>query len=111
MKRLIQVGNLAESVDSSVLQQLFEVHGAVRSALINRHMETGQSTGVGFVEMGTEEAGEAAIAALNYREHRGQTLSVCWSVASDHQPAGHHQMLGPMNMANDGVLRKPADRQ
>jgi len=111
MKRLIQVGNLADSVDSSALQQLFEVHGAVRSALINRHMETGQSTGVGFVEMGTDEAGAAAIAALNCREHRGQTLSVCWSVASHHQPAGHHPMFGPRNMTNDEAVGKPADRQ
>lgn len=101
MTRLIQVGNLLDTVDESILRQLFEEHGAVRSAKINRHFETGRSTGVGFVEMGTEEAGDAAIAALNHRQHGGQVLSVCWSDSSHERRAVHQQMFGPMNMTND----------
>jgi RNA recognition motif-containing protein len=73
MAGLIQVGNSPDSVDNLILQRLFEVHGAVRSAMINRHFETGGSTGVGFVEMESNESGAAAIAALNHREHFG-----CW---------------------------------
>ena len=51
MVRLIQVGNLPDSVNGPALRRLFESHGAVRSGTINRHHETGESTGVGFVEM------------------------------------------------------------
>ena len=79
MGRLIQVGNLSAAVDSLGLKQLFELHGSVRSARIARHFETGCSTGVGFVEMRSEESGAAAIAALHHRDYCGQILSVCWS--------------------------------
>ena len=79
MARVIQVGNLPDSFDSLVLQRLFEVHGAVRSSMVNRYLETGCSTGVGFIEMASEEGGAAAIAALHHREQGGRVLSVCWS--------------------------------
>ena len=77
MKRLIQVANLPDSVDSLALQRLFELHGDVRSAMVNRHFETGRSTGVGFVEMASEKGRAAAIMALHHREHSGHVLSVC----------------------------------
>ena len=105
MARIIQVGNLPDSVNSGALQRLFEVHGAVRSAMINRHFETGLSTGVGFVEMKSEEGGAAAIASLNHREHFGCMLSVCWSERSGIPAADRQQMFGPMNMMSDEVAR------
>jgi RNA recognition motif-containing protein len=82
MKRLIQVGNLPDSVDDVVLRRLFEPHGAVRSAAVNRHFGNGRSTGVGFIHMVSDEDGAAAIAALNHRAHLGRLLSVCWSECS-----------------------------
>lgn len=84
MARRIQVGNLPGSVDSLALQRLFEAHGAVRSAMVNRHFETGFSTGVGSIEMASEEGGAAAIAALNRRELGGRVLSVCWCQIPTH---------------------------
>jgi RNA recognition motif-containing protein len=100
MARIIQVGNLPESVNSLALRRLFEAHGAVRGVVINRHFETGRSTGVGFVEMETAEGGTAAIAALNHREHFSCILSVCASGASAIPEAGHDSMFGPMNMTS-----------
>jgi len=79
MAQLIQVCNLPDSVDGRGLQRLFELHGAVRSATVNRHFETGRSTGVGFIEMASKQRGTAAIAALHHRQHWGQVLSVCWA--------------------------------
>ena len=99
MKRLIQVGNLSEFVDNRVLQQLFEVYGGVRSAVINRHFETGRSTGVGYVEMESNKGGAAAIAALNHHHHCGRVLSVSWIDSSKIRAAGCDQMFGPTSMA------------
>jgi RNA recognition motif-containing protein len=87
MARLIQVGNLPDSVDNGLLQRLFEAHGGVRSASVNRRRESGRSTGVGFVQMASDKGGDAAIAALNHQEHLGHALSVCWSQRSDHGEA------------------------
>ena len=79
MARLIQVGNLPESIDSLGLKRLFEPHGTVRIAEVATHHETGRSTGVGCVEMESEKDGKDAIMALNHREFLGQVLTVCWS--------------------------------
>ncbi len=49
----------------------FSAHGTVQSAEINSDRETGRSKGFGFVEMGSEEEAQAAIAALN-----GQKITV-----------------------------------
>jgi RNA recognition motif-containing protein len=99
MARLIQVGNLADSVNSHALRRLFEAHGVVRRATIHRHYETGRSTGVGIVEMESEAGAAAAIAALNHREHLGRVLSVCRSAEA---PAAHRkQMFGPTNMTSE----------
>ena len=101
MARLIQVGNLSVSIDSLGLQRLFEAHGAVRSAMIAKHLETGHSTGVGFIEMESDEGGTAAIAALNHRKHEGRVLSVSWNESSKNPVTDGEQMFGPMNMMGD----------
>jgi RNA recognition motif-containing protein len=97
MARIIQVGNLPDSVESVALRTLFEEHGAVRNAVINGH-ESGRSTGVGFVEMNSEEGRNSAIAALNHRQHFGCVLSVCGSEGSAIPAAGRDPMFGPMNL-------------
>lgn len=72
----LYVGNLAYSVSSSELQQLFGAYGAVRSAEVISDRATGQSKGFGFVEMGTQEEATAAMTALNGKQHDGRTLTV-----------------------------------
>ena len=76
MGQRLYVGNLGYNVSSSDLQQLFASHGTVSSANVVTDRETGQSKGFGFVEMGTKEEADAAIAALNGADHGGRSLKV-----------------------------------
>lgn len=76
MGRRLYVGNLSYSVDSSTLQELFAQHGAVNSAEVISDRDTGRSKGFGFVEMGSDDEAQAAIAALNGHEHDGRALTV-----------------------------------
>src|SRR3982751_1398594 len=76
MGRRLYVGNLSYNVDSSDLQQLFAQHGTVTSAEVISDRMTGRSKGFGFVEMGSDEEAQAAIAALNGQDHGGRALTV-----------------------------------
>jgi RNA recognition motif-containing protein len=76
MGKRLYVGNLSYGVDSSALEQLFAQHGTVQSAEVVNDRETGRSKGFGFVEMGSDEEAQAAIAALNGQEHDGRALTV-----------------------------------
>ena len=76
MGKKLYVGNLSYSVDSSTLQELFTAHGSVQSAEVISDRETGRSKGFGFVQMGTDQEAQAAIAALNGQEHDGRALTV-----------------------------------
>jgi RNA recognition motif-containing protein len=76
MGKKLYVGNLSYDVDSSELQQLFGAHGTVQSAEVISDRMTGRSKGFGFVEMGSDEEAQAAIAALNGQQHQGRALTV-----------------------------------
>ena len=76
MGKKLYVGNLAYSVGDSDLQQLFEAHGTVQSAQVIMDRDTGRSKGFGFVEMGSDQEAQAAIAALHGKEISGRTLTV-----------------------------------
>jgi RNA recognition motif-containing protein len=76
MGKKLYVGNLSYTVDSSELEQLFAQHGQVVSAQIINDRDTGRSKGFGFVEMGTDQEAQAAIAALNGQQHNGRALTV-----------------------------------
>ena len=72
----LYVGNLGYGISDSDLEQLFAAHGTVRSAQVILERDTGRSKGFGFVEMGSEQEAQAAIAALNDKEIEGRTLTV-----------------------------------
>ena len=72
----LYVGNLAYGVTSSDLEQLFAQHGQVQSAEVVSDRETGRSKGFGFVQMGSDEEAQAAIAALHGQQHDGRALTV-----------------------------------
>lgn len=72
----LYVGNLSYGVSSSDLEQLFASFGAVQSAQVITDRASGRSKGFGFVEMGTEEAAQAAIRGLHGQEHDGRPLTV-----------------------------------
>src|ERR671926_209210 len=76
MGRKLYVGNLVYGVSSSDLEQLFGQYGTVQSAQVITDRDTGQSKGFGFVEMGSDQEAQAAIAALNGQQVQGRTLTV-----------------------------------
>ena len=76
MGKKLYVGNLSYDVTSSDLEQLLSAHGTVQSAEVISDRMTGRSKGFGFVEMGSDDEAQAAIAALNGQEHGGRALTV-----------------------------------
>src|SRR3954451_15043317 len=88
MGRKIYVGNLSYNVTSSDLEQLFTAHGQVQSAEVISDRATGRSKGFGFVEMGSDEEAQAAIAALNGTEHDGRNLTVNEAKPKEDRPRG-----------------------
>ena len=56
------------------LEQLFSQHGTVQSVQIIIDRDTGRSKGFGFVEMGSGDEGQAAIAALHDKDIGGRKL-------------------------------------
>ncbi len=76
MGKKLYVGNLSYDVSSSDLEQMFSPHGTVQSAEVINDRTTGRSKGFGFVEMGSDQEAQAAIAALGGKEHGGRALTV-----------------------------------
>ena len=72
----LYVGNLSYSVTEEKLQEHFSRHGSVVSARIITDKFSGRSKGFGFVEFGSGEEAERAIAALNGTEFEGRTIVV-----------------------------------
>ena len=76
MSMKLYVGNLSYDVTDGDLAKMFEAHGTVQSAQVIMDRDTGRSKGFGFVEMKTNEEGQAAIAALNGQSMGGRSLTV-----------------------------------
>jgi RNA recognition motif-containing protein len=72
----LYVGNLTYNVNESDLEALFAPYGTVQSAQIIVDRDTNRSKGFGFVEMDTDAQAQAAIQALNGRDHDGRNLTV-----------------------------------
>ena len=72
----LYVGNLSYETTGSELEQLFTPHGAVQSAEVIADRDTGRSKGFGFVQMDSEQAAQAAIAALDGKDVHGRALTV-----------------------------------
>lgn len=64
MKKIF-VGNLSFDSSEADVRRAFEDHGEVASVQILTDRETGQPRGFGFVEMGSDEQAEQAIAAMD----------------------------------------------
>ncbi|MCO6435484.1 MAG: RNA-binding protein [Phycisphaerae bacterium] len=76
MGKKLYVGNLGYDVNSSDLETLFSPHGTIESAQVIEDRDSGRSKGFGFVEMGTAAEAQAAINALNDKDHGGRALKV-----------------------------------
>ena len=77
----LYVGNLPWSASEEELETYFAEHGEVVDVRIITEGRSGRSKGFGFVEMASDEAGKAAIEALNGKEFGGRELRV--DTASD----------------------------
>src|SRR5215467_10343272 len=76
MGKKLYVGNLSYDVTDAALEQMFAAHGTVQSAQVIMDRDTGRSKGFGFVEMGSDQEAQAAIAALGGKEVNGRSLTV-----------------------------------
>ena len=72
----IYVGNLPHEVTEAELREEFRTFGDVTSVNIITDKYTGRPRGFGFVEMTTVSEGQAAIAGLNGKTLKDQTLTV-----------------------------------
>jgi len=72
----IYVGNLSYQASEDELREAFEAFGEVVSVSIIKDKLTGQSRGFAFVEMGSDDAGRAAITGMNGKDYRGRALTV-----------------------------------
>ena len=72
----LYVGNLNYDMSEEDLRTAFAEHGDVPSAKIITDKFTGRSRGFGFVEMGSDDAGKAAMENLNGKDVGGRQLVV-----------------------------------
>jgi RNA recognition motif-containing protein len=72
----IYVGNLPQEVTGEELRKEFETFGKVTSVNIITDKYSGRPKGFGFVEMEVVSEGQAAIAGLNGKALKDQTLIV-----------------------------------
>src|SRR5687767_13013913 len=84
----LYVGNLNYEVTGSDLEQLFSQHGTVQSAEVISDRETGRSKGFGFVQMGSDDEAQAAIAAMHGQDHDGRALTVNEAKPREDRPRG-----------------------
>jgi RNA recognition motif-containing protein len=76
MGKKLYVGNLSYETADADLAKLFEPCGTVQSAQVIMDRDTGHSKGFGFVEMGSDQEAQAAIAGLGGKQVGGRSLTV-----------------------------------
>ena len=100
MTQKVYVGNMSFDTTEERLQELFGAHGQVVSVNVITDRATGRPRGFAFVEMATDEAAQAAIAALNGQQVDGRQLTVA--------------VAKPMERSNDrggGARDRGGDRE
>lgn len=76
MGRRLYVGNLPYSATEDELTEMFSRAGKVDSVRVMRDMATGRARGFAFVEMGSDEDAQKAIAEFHEQEMQGRALVV-----------------------------------
>ncbi|MBN1877161.1 MAG: RNA-binding protein [Anaerolineae bacterium] len=76
MAKKIYIGNMSYDTTESKLRELFAAHGEVVSVSVITDRDTGRPRGFAFVEMASDAAANAAIAALDGQSVDGRTLKV-----------------------------------
>ncbi len=88
MQNKLFAGNLGFDVTENDLQDLFSQHGTVTEVNLMLDRSTGRSRGFAFVTMGTEEAAQAAIQALNGHDFKGRAMTVNVARPREERPSG-----------------------
>ena len=94
MSMKLYVGNLSFNTSGDDLQELFSQAGTVESATVVEDRETGRSRGFGFVEMATNEEGQAAIQQFNGKEVGGRALNVNEAKPREERSGGNRGGFG-----------------
>lgn len=105
MGQKLYVGNLSYETTDSDLSELFSPHGTVQSAQVIKDRDTGRSKGFGFVEMGTSEQAQAAIAAVNGQQVGGRSLTVNEARPREERPSNGGGYGGGRRGSNGGGRR------
>ncbi|WP_422929635.1 RNA recognition motif domain-containing protein [Singulisphaera sp. PoT] len=88
MSKKLYVGNLTYNVNESDLEAMFTPFGMVQSAQVIVDRDTNRSKGFAFVEMCSDAEAQAAIQALNGRDHDGRNLTVNEAKPRESRPGG-----------------------
>ena len=76
MAKKLYVGNLSYGTSEDGLRAAFSQYGEVQSVNIVIDRDSGRSKGFGFVEMGSDDEAQAAIAGLNGKSADGRNMIV-----------------------------------
>lgn len=88
MGKRLYVGNLAYSLKTQDLQEVFSSAGEVLNVKIVMDQETNRSKGFAFVEMATDDQGAQAIETLNGKDVGGRAMKVTEANPRPERPAG-----------------------
>ena len=72
----IFVGNLPRTITEQDLQEAFGAYGKITTVSVIKDKATGEPRGFGFVEMANPTEAKAAIAGINGKMIKGQSLNV-----------------------------------
>ena len=116
MGKKLFVGNLSFETTDEDLKEAFSKTGTCESAAVVKDRLTGRSRGFGFVEMGSDEEAQRAVAALNGRELGGRNINVSEArerseSRGSYNPGGARSFGPPMapsgpRMRKDGGSRR-----
>ncbi len=84
----IYVGNLAPDVTEEDLKQAFSAFGQVQTATVIKDKFSGESRGVGFVEMPAKTEAQTAITEMNGKDLKGRSLNVNEARPKTERPRG-----------------------
>ena len=88
MGKKLYVGNLGYGVTDDQLRAMFDPYGAVQTAQVITDRDTGRSKGFGFVEMGSDQEAQAAIAGMHGQMADGRALTVNEAKPKEKRPGG-----------------------
>ena len=103
----LYVGNLSYNIGKVDLEQMFAAYGTVVSAQVIIDRETQRSKGFGFVEMGSDQQAQAAIAALNSKSVDGRALTVNEARPQESRNGGGAGFAGVRRGPGGGGVRGP----